>query len=85
MNVSGRFVELIVALLDLYVVLIIIRALMSWFVRDFRNRIYLWLVRITEPVLGPIRRIMPNMGVDLSPVVAIIMIQIVITLLRRIS
>lgn len=85
MNIGGRFIDMIVAFLNLYVLLIIIRALMSWFVQDFRNKIYLFLVRITEPMLGPIRKIMPRLGVDLSPVVAIILIQIIITILERIS
>ncbi len=85
MNIGGRFVDLIVAVLNLYVLLIIIRALMSWFVQDHGNKIYLYLIKLTEPVLGPIRRIMPRMGVDLSPVVAIILFQIAIKFLERIS
>ncbi len=84
MNIPQRLIDVLRALLELYSVLIFVRALMSWFVQDYRNRIYLFLVRITEPVLGPIRRIMPRMGMDLSPVVAIILIQFAISLLNRV-
>jgi YggT family protein len=57
--------------------------LTSFGVLDTRNRM-VWTVgdflyRVTEPVLAPIRRIMPNLGaVDLSPFVVLILIQIVI-------
>jgi YggT family protein len=53
--------------LNLYMWLIIIRALVSWFSP---------LIRITEPVLGYIRRILPMRaaGMDLSPIVALLAI-----------
>lgn len=76
------FISLIIGLLRIYSSVIIFRVLMSWFVQNpYQNRFYMFLIRITEPVLGPIRRIMPRMGLDLSPVVAIILIQIISSLL----
>jgi YggT family protein len=79
------FAGLVTALLDLYLILILVRALMSWFVRDPRNKVYQFLARITEPVLSPIRRIMPRMAVDLSPVVAMLLIQILISIIKKIT
>jgi YggT family protein len=39
---------------------------------------------ITEPILGPIRRILPPLGgIDLSPLVAIILIQVISNLLLQ--
>ncbi|HOY85241.1 MAG TPA: YggT family protein [Candidatus Syntrophosphaera sp.] len=84
MNIGGRLAAVIVELLRLYQLVIIIRALMSWFVRDHSSGIYMWLVKITEPVLAPIRRIMPRFSVDFSAVVAILLIGIVITIIRSI-
>ncbi|MGC9362305.1 MAG: YggT family protein [Candidatus Syntrophosphaera sp.] len=76
------FISLIIGLLRIYSIIIIVRVLMSWFVQNpYQNRFYMFLIRITEPVLGPIRRIMPSMGLDLSPVVVIILIQIISSLL----
>ncbi len=61
----------------------IVSTLVSFGVLDNRNRI-VWtiadfLYRITEPVLRPIRRVMPSFGgVDLSPLVALLLIQYVV-------
>jgi YggT family protein len=62
--------------LNLYMWLIIIRALASWFSPDPYNPIYQFLIRITEPVLGYIRRILPmRVGMmDLAPIVALLAI-----------
>jgi YggT family protein len=44
------------------------RALLSWFDPGFKTTIGQLLVQITEPLLAPIRRLMPNTGaIDLSP------------------
>jgi YggT family protein len=61
----------------LIVVAIIARALLSWFNMDPRSPVIQMLNSITEPILEPIRRVMPRMGMlDLSPLVAIILIQV---------
>ncbi len=62
--------------LNIYMWLIIIRALASWFSPDPYNPLYQFLIRITEPVLGYIRRILPMRAgmMDLSPIVALLAI-----------
>jgi YggT family protein len=66
----------------------ILSTLSSFGVLDARNRI-VWaitdfLYRITEPALRPIRNIMPNFGgVDLSPLVLIILLIVIEELLAR--
>ena len=56
---------------------IIARALASWFVQDSSNPIVAMLHDITEPIVGPIRRLMPSTGmIDLSPLIALILLQI---------
>lgn len=64
--------------------LIIIRALLSW-VRlsgKFWYDLQRTLEALTEPVLAPIRNALPSMGgIDLSPVIAIILLQVVERLL----
>jgi YggT family protein len=63
---------------------IIARALASWFVQDQSNPIVQMLHDITEPIVGPVRRIMPSTGMmDFSPLVALILLQILETLLVR--
>jgi YggT family protein len=62
--------------LDIYLWIIIARALVSWVNPDPYNRVVVFLYRSTEPVLAPIRRWMPfrNLGIDLSPVIVLALI-----------
>ena len=62
--------------LTLYMWIIIFRALISWVNPDPYNQIVIFLYRVTEPVLGPIRRRLPmrNIGIDFSPVIVILVI-----------
>ncbi|MBM4127026.1 MAG: YggT family protein [Nitrospira sp.] len=61
--------------LTFYTWIIIARALISWVSPDPWNPIVQFLDRVTEPVLSPIRRRLGwRMGVDLSPLVAIVAI-----------
>jgi YggT family protein len=75
-NFLSAFAKVLDMVLSLYMWLIIIRALASWFSPDPYNPIYQFLIRITEPVLGYIRRLLPVRAgmADLSPVVAILAI-----------
>jgi YggT family protein len=58
------------------------RALMSWFDPGLRSSIGQILFQITEPLLAPIRRIMPSTGViDLSPIILLIGLQFLRTIL----
>ena len=58
---------------------IIGRALLSWFPNvNPNNPIVEFLVTITEPILAPIRSVMPRMGfIDLTPMIAIILLQVI--------
>jgi YggT family protein len=79
--------------LELYMWLIIISAVMSWLVAfnvvNTRNQVVFtignFLYRITEPALKPIRRFVPNFGgVDVTPVVLILVILFIRMLLAEI-
>lgn len=59
-------------LIYLYIFAIFARAAASWFVRDYHNTVMGFLVDVTEPILGPLRRFMPaRLGIDFSPMIAI--------------
>lgn len=75
--------DVILLLLDLYRWVLIAMIVMSWLISfnviNTRNQFVegLWRVlnQLTEPVLRPIRRFMPNLsGLDLSPIIAFIII-----------
>jgi len=64
--------DVVLLILNLYVWIIIIRALISWVNPDPHNPFITFLNRITEPVLSLARRITPSTGrIDLSPITAI--------------
>jgi YggT family protein len=70
-----RFIDL---LFDLFYLAILARVLMSWVNIRPDHPVVRFLYDITEPVLAPIRRIIPSMGMmDLSPVAAMILLYIV--------
>lgn len=57
---------------------IIARSLLSFFPIDQSSPLFQLLHRVTEPIIEPIRRVMPQTGMfDLSPMVAIIMIIVI--------
>ena len=61
-------------LLTIMMVLIFARAVISWVNPDPFNPLVQFLTRTTEPVLEPIRRLLPPMGIDVSPIIAFFMI-----------
>lgn len=61
--------------ISIYILLIIIRIVFSWGRVSYRNRIMRFLFDVTEPLLGPLRRIIPPLGwIDISPIVAFIIL-----------
>jgi len=68
--------------LNIYLWLIIIRALVSWVNPDPHNPVVQFLYRTTEPALSLVRRMFPrlllwNSGFDLSPLIVILFIWII--------
>ncbi|HYX40596.1 MAG TPA: YggT family protein, partial [Pyrinomonadaceae bacterium] len=76
---AGRPVALVgtllYGLLSIYALLIFTRIIFSWGQVSYANRLMRFLVRTTEPLLGPLRRIIPTVGFfDISPIVAFFII-----------
>lgn len=75
--------KLIDTVVDIYITLLIVSVVLSWLVAfnvvNTSNRfVYIvgdFLYRITEPALRPIRRVIPNLGgIDISPVILILLL-----------
>jgi len=67
-------------LLGLYSWVIIAAALITWVSPDPRNPVVMFLRQVTEPVLAPVRRLLPPWktgGLDCSPLIVILAIQFV--------
>jgi len=61
--------------INLLMLLIVITSLLSWIQPDPRNPVVRFLHAVVDPVLHPIRAILPNLGgFDLSPLVAILIL-----------
>lgn len=83
MTVAGAFLWLINAVITLYIWVLIASAVLSWLiafnvvnpynnvVRSISGALY----QLTEPVLRPIRNVLPNLGgLDISPVIVILIL-----------
>ena len=74
--------SLICNLLQLYVIALFARVILSWFPispGSTMASIYRFLITVTEPVLGPVRRVMPPFGAfDLSPLVVLLLAQVLL-------
>ena len=65
---------------------IFVRVLLSWFYVRPDNPIVVILYQITEPILGPLRRVIPRMGMfDLTPMAAIFLLFMIRILARSLS
>ena len=58
-------------LISIYILLVFMRIIFSWGMVSYTNRVMRFLVNTTEPLLGPLRRMIPPLGpFDISPIVA---------------
>ncbi len=70
------------SLLKIYGYIIIVRAIISWVNPNPHNPLLRLICAVTDPVLEPIRRLLPDMGgLDISPFVAILIIWVLMSLI----
>jgi YggT family protein len=75
---------ILAALIQLLVLAIFIRAILSWVAPDPYNPIVRALDAITEPILQPLRQVVPRLGmIDITPLVAIILLSVIAGLVRQ--
>jgi YggT family protein len=76
-NFISALASILNTVLTVFYWIILIRALLSWVSPDPYNPIVKFLYQVTEPILEPIRRILPfslKMGIDISPIIAFLAI-----------
>ena len=84
MDITGFFVNFVSILVLILQIAIIGRAVLSWFPIDPRSPFVSILNEITEPVLAPLRRIVPRIGlIDITPMVAILLLVVIQSALSR--
>ena len=85
MSTAIKIIRIFLEVLSFF---IFIRVILSWFIMYTRNRVVITIYQIfhqiTEPILGPLHKIIPNIGIiDITPIVAIILLYIIDMVLAR--
>lgn len=82
--------RIVIDVIQAYIVVLLARIILTWFPIDPWTRlarVERFLARFTDPVLRPARRIIHplrvgGMGIDLSPIIVLVALQVLITILR---
>jgi YggT family protein len=78
MNPTGAVNYLVSTMIDLYIAAIMLRLLLQWVRADFYNPLCQFLVKVTNPVLVPARRIVPSVGrLDTASVVVMLLLELI--------
>ena len=75
---SSEVISLVNLVVNVFTLLIIGRALLSWFDPGFQSPVGRLLHQVTEPIIAPIRQVVPSLGMfDISPIVALLLIRLI--------
>jgi YggT family protein len=75
---ANAFSFLVGTLIDLYITAVLLRLLLQWVRADFYNPVCQFLVKVTNPVIVPLRRVVPSIWkLDTASVVTIVALEIV--------
>ena len=87
MNLPPALIYLVSTITDLYVTAIMLRLLLQWVRADFYNPLSQFLVKVTNPVVIPARRIIPSIGkLDTASVVVMLLLELLqLTIIGLIS
>ena len=77
--------SVLIAIIEIYTIVVIVRVLFSWLpLRHRANQFYEFIYAVTEPVMRPLRRLIPPLGgFDLSPIALLFILAVIGRLLRR--
>ena len=71
-------IELVQMAFRLYTFLVLARVILSWVSHNPSNPIIAWIYRVTDPVLEPIRQLLPSLGgIDFSPILVLFLLRMV--------
>ncbi|MFH0941350.1 MAG: YggT family protein [Candidatus Omnitrophota bacterium] len=85
-NLLAALAQVLDVVLTVLYWMIIVRALLSWVNPDPHNPIVQFLQAVTEPILAPVRRLLPpafRWGLDISPIIAILAVMFLKAFLVR--
>lgn len=75
-NLLSALAQLLQMVFQIYTLILIARVLITWVNPDPFNPVVQFLARVTDPVLEPLRKVIPSIGpFDISPIVALLLLQ----------
>lgn len=76
MQFQQAFAHLLETLISLYAGLVVLRALLQWSRADYHNQVSRIIVLLTDPVLAPLRKLLPVIGrIDMASVIMVVVLQ----------
>jgi YggT family protein len=82
----ASIIDLLKVIIWVYIISLLIQAVMSWIGSAHGNPVAPLIHSLTEPLLRPIRRVIPNIGaLDLSPLVVILILNILLIVINNIT
>jgi len=82
--VNHQLATLLTGFLYFLIVAIIVRSLLTWFPNSQNNPFSRLLAQLTDPLLQPVRRLMPrNMMIDFSPMLVILVLYLMINVVNQ--
>lgn len=85
---GSGLIRILVSLLNIYMWIVLVRVVITWFNLDPYNPIVQFLRSLTDPLLDAVRRILPRFlwstGLDFTPLVLILLVQVLMLVLENI-
>lgn len=68
-------------LVDLYIITFVLRLILQWIRADFRNPLTQFILKVTNPLVMPLRRMVPPVrGLDTATLIVVLLLELVVTL-----
>ncbi len=85
---GSGLIRILISLLNIYMWIVLVRVVITWFNLDPYNPIVQFLRSLTDPLLDAVRRVLPRLlwstGLDFTPLVLILLIQVFMLVLENI-
>lgn len=85
---GSGLIRILISLLNIYMWIVLVRVVITWFNLDPYNPIVQFLRSLTDPLLDAVRRVLPRFlwstGLDFTPLVLILLIQVLMLVLENI-
>lgn len=78
-------IRLLLSVCQVYSWLIIARVMISWLNPRPSNTYLVMICRLTDPLLDLLRPLIPLRGIDLSPILALLLVRLLCTMLARLA